>query len=104
MAPNLKVDLEWLRKDARLWSGSADKLGEFASTAAGAKISSPFGQPSAGEMPYDPYALIKEFLTAYNKFSEAFSSRASKGREGMEAMSTTLVGVANAFHSTDTPR
>lgn len=104
MAPKLEVDLEWLRKDAKVWTGSADKLGGFASTAAGAKISSSFGQPAVGDMAYDPYTLIQDFLDAYNKFSAAFQSRAKKGQEGMDAMGTTLVGVANAFHSADTPR
>lgn len=104
MPPDLKVDLEWLRKDAKLWTGSAAKVGGFATTAAGSKISSPFGQPSAGDMAYDPYTLIQDFLDAYNKFCEAFQSRAKKGQEGMDAMSTALVGVANAFQAADTPR
>jgi hypothetical protein len=104
MPPNLKADIEWLRKDAKLWSGSAQTLGGFATSAVGSKISSPFGQPSAGDMAYDPYTLIQDFLDAYNKFCQSFHDRAKKGHQAMEAMSTTLVGVANAFQAADTPR
>lgn len=104
MPPDLKVDLEWLRKDAKLWAGGATKLGGFASAAAGSKIGSAFGQPSAGDTAYDPYTLIQDFLDAYNKFCEAFQARAKKGQKGMDGMGTALVGVANAFQAADSPR
>lgn len=104
MAPNLKVDIEWLRKDAKLWVDSGQTLGGMANTVGGAKINSPFASPPAGEMAYDPYTLIQDFLDAYNKFCDKFHERTKKGQEAMNAMSTALVGVANAFESSDIPR
>ena len=104
MPPDLKVDIEWLRKDAKLWTGSADKLGDIAKTAAGSKLSSPFGSPPVGETAYDPYTLIQDFLDAYNKFSDKFHDRAINGQNSMNAMGATLIGVANAFEAADTPR
>jgi hypothetical protein len=104
MAPDLKVDIGWLRKDAKLWADSGQTLAGMASTAAGAKINSPFGSPPIGEMAYDPYTLIQDFLDAYNKFCDKFEQRTKKGQEAMNAMATTLVGVANAFERSDMPR
>jgi hypothetical protein len=104
MPPDLKLDIEWLRKDAKLWTDSADKLRDIANTAAGSKISSPFGSPAVGETAYDPYTLIQDFLDAYNKFSDKFHERAVAGQNSMNAMGATLIGVANAFQAADTPR
>jgi hypothetical protein len=104
MAPNLKVDIEWLRKDANLWVDSGQTLAGMANTAGGAKIRSTFGSPPVGEMAYDPYTLIQDFLDAYNKFCDTFEQRTKKGQEAMNAMATTLVGVANVFESSDIPR
>ena len=104
MAPDLKVDIAWLRKDAKLWTDNGQTLAGMANTAGGAKINSPFGSPPVGETAYDPYTLIQEFLDAYNKFCDSFQQRTKKGQEAMNAMSTALVGVANVFESSDIPR
>ncbi|OBI95864.1 hypothetical protein [Mycobacterium asiaticum] len=104
MPPDLKVDIEWLRKDAKLWTDSATALAGFANTAAASKINSPFGSPAVGEMSYDPYTLIQDFLDAYNKFCDAVHDRAKVGETSMNGMGATLVAVANNFAATDIPR
>lgn len=104
MAPNLKVDIEWLRKDAKLWTESGQTVVGMANIAGAAKINSPFGSPPVGETAYNPYTLIQDFLDAYNKFCESFEERTRMGQKAMDDMATALLGVANSFEISDLPR
>jgi hypothetical protein len=69
---NLDLDLKALRSDAAEWPEFGTRLGGIASW--GHTLTYPISEE---------VALIREFLTAYNRFCETFTSRGNDGKTGM---------------------